>query len=82
MYAQKHTVGNTGGSQKQEWKQGRKVMFSAGPKSVLLTCRFVGETMVTKEYMRSGAASNRSGRASFIASSSADDAWAGTPYHT
>lgn len=53
-----------------------------GPGQVALTCRFVGETMVTREYMRSGAASNRSGRASFIASSSADDACAGTPYHT
>jgi len=42
----------------------------------------MGDTMVTREYMRSGAASNRSGRASFMASSSAEEAFAGTPYHT
>ena len=53
-----------------------------GVRGMLLTCKLVGETIVTKEYMRSGAASKRSGRASFMASSSADDAWAGTPYHT
>ena len=46
------------------------------------TCRFMGDTMVTREYMRSGAASNRSGKASFMAPSSADVAVAGTPYHT
>ncbi|KAA6426949.1 MAG: hypothetical protein FRX49_03273 [Trebouxia sp. A1-2] len=38
--------------------------------------RFMGDTMVTREYMRSGAASNRSGRASFMASSSAEEAFA------
>ena len=48
----------------------------------MCTCRFMGDTMVTREYMRSGAASNRSGRASFMASSSAEEALAGTPYHT
>lgn len=47
-----------------------------------LTCKLRGETMVTSWYMRSGEAWNKSGRASFIASSSAADAVAGTPYHT
>ena len=46
------------------------------------TWRFIGDTIVTREYMRSGAASNRSGSASCIASSKAADAFAGTPYHT